>query len=219
MRLLLTHTPKPLQREQYGNLVKPTQIWTLRLVRKFPVCLILSYRTPAVLPPYLFGPFAEGFVPPPEPDFVNISTNIHIFQLLTTNGDLAAFPGRGYCDVRDNARAHVLAIKSTPVPPGGRPKRFLIFSPHALDFSQAVKVLASKRPELKHRLTEHPTPKFVSKHVPDAQQLEEGLGLKLGEFYKWENTVLDTVDSLLELERGWKLKGFTVAIPRLISTD
>jgi len=35
------------------------------------------------------------------------------------------------------------------------------------------------------------------------------LGIKKEEFIKWEDTVLDTVDAVIAVEKDWQTKGFT----------
>jgi nucleoside-diphosphate-sugar epimerase len=51
-------------------------------------------------------------------------------------------------DVRDVARAHVLALK---LPPSSTPKRFIL-STSMFTLTDVVALLAEKRPELKERL-------------------------------------------------------------------
>jgi hypothetical protein len=43
--------------------------------------------------------------------------------------------------------------------------------------------------------------------------VQEVIGFKEDEFKKWEETLLDTVDALVELEKEWKAKGYEVEIP------
>ena len=100
-------------------------------------------------------------------------------------------------DVRDVARAHVLALK---LPPSETPKRFIL-STSTFTWKDAVELLAEKRPQLKDRL-----PVISGKEPPvgpfatlDTSKTVSELGMK--NFVKWQDTVLDTVDAQLRLEK------------------
>ncbi len=100
-------------------------------------------------------------------------------------------------DVRDVARAHVLALK---LPPSEALKRFVV-SASTFTWKDAIELLGEKRPELKERL-----PVITGKESPvapcatlDTSKTESVLGMK--DYIKWEDTVLDTVDDLLRVEK------------------
>ena len=100
-------------------------------------------------------------------------------------------------DVRDVARAHVLALK---VPPSDEVKRFILSS-STFTWKDAIEVIAEARPELKGRL-----PAITGKEAPlppvailDTSVTENILGLK--NYVKWQDTVLDTIDDLLRVEK------------------
>jgi nucleoside-diphosphate-sugar epimerase len=101
-------------------------------------------------------------------------------------------------DVRDVARAHVLALK---VPPSAdEPKRFILSS-NTFTWKEATEFLAQARPELKERLPvitgkEPPVPPFA---IPDTSATENVLGLR--NYVKWQDTVVDTIDDLLRVEK------------------
>jgi nucleoside-diphosphate-sugar epimerase len=100
-------------------------------------------------------------------------------------------------DVRDVARAHVLALK---VPPSDAPKRFIVTSSR-FTWKEAIELLAEARPELKGRLPvitgkEPAVPPFA---IIDTSTTEAILGLK--NYVKWQDTVLDTIDDLLRIEK------------------
>ena len=131
-------------------------------------------------------------------------TNRFIYALI------AGAPGRpvdGYdrairgpplnVDVRDVARAHVLALK---VPPSDEAKRFVISSSN-FTWVEAIAFIAQARPELKGRLPlitgkEPPVQPFVTL---DTSTTEAVLGLK--DYVKWQDTILDTIDDLLRIEK------------------
>jgi nucleoside-diphosphate-sugar epimerase len=102
-----------------------------------------------------------------------------------------------HVDVRDVARAHVLALK---VPPSDALKRFIVSS-STFTWKDAVELIAQARPELKGRLPiitgkEPAVPPFATL---DTSATADILGLK--NYTKWQDTVLDTIDDLLRVEK------------------
>ncbi|PBK68868.1 hypothetical protein ARMSODRAFT_957981 [Armillaria solidipes] len=162
-------------------------------------------------PPFNFGPFAPGFeYLIPEPDLSALSSNGSIYALLRPGN--TEFPGApGAIDVRDAARAHVLALQSRPSAEVGR-KRFAIVSPHKSSYKDALAIIAKERPELKDRLTDATlAPEWPSYTLPvEWQKIEDVLGLKADSFIPWDKTVLDAVDSFVRIEGLWKEKEFKV---------
>ncbi len=151
-------------------------------------------------PSYVYGPLGRGQVYSAP----TTGTNRYIYALI--NGE----PGRpvsGYdpatrgaplsVDVRDVARAHVFALK---VPPSDQPKRFAVSSSR-FTWVEAIEFLAEARPELKERLpvitgNEPPVQPFATL---DTSTTESVLGLK--DYIRWQDTILDTVDDLLRIEK------------------
>ncbi|KAH9166058.1 NAD-P-binding protein [Lactarius sanguifluus] len=151
-------------------------------------------------PSYIYGPFGPGQVY----DTPATGTNRHIYALV------AGTPGRpvnGYdpatrapplnVDVRDVARAHVLALKLPPSESLGR----FILSTSRFTWEDAVELLAEKRPELRERLpvitgNETPVGPFATL---DTSKTESVLGMR--NYIKWQDTVLATVDDLLRVEK------------------
>jgi nucleoside-diphosphate-sugar epimerase len=102
-----------------------------------------------------------------------------------------------HVDVRDVARAHVLALK---VPPSDEPKRFIL-STSTFTWKEAIEFIVQARPELKGRL-----PVITGKEsaVPPSATIDTsatGAILGLKNFVKWQDTVLDTIDDLLRIEK------------------
>lgn len=51
-------------------------------------------------------------------------------------------------------------------------------------------------------------------HLPtDLKKVAEVTGFGKGVYIPWRETILDTVDSLIEIEVDWKKKGFSVEVP------
>ncbi len=151
-------------------------------------------------PSYVFGPLGSGQVY----NSPATGTNRHIYGLISGPPDR---PVSGYdpavrapplnVDVRDVARAHVLALK---VPPSDEVKRFILSS-STFTWKDAIEFIAEARPELKGRL-----PAITGKEAPlppvailDTSVTENILGLK--NYVKWQDTVLDTIDDLLRVEK------------------
>lgn len=146
-------------------------------------------------PTIIYGPLAKSHkVPKSNP--AGLSTNILVYRLLFPTG---AFPTTvDHVDVRDVARAHVLALKSPPTFIVGR-KRIIIGSPHVLDFGQITQLIREKRPGLAERLTKVPVPTFERLTLPiNFGRIEDVLGMSRTEFHTVESTFLDA------LRRLWK---------------
>lgn len=152
-------------------------------------------------PGFIYGPLGSGQV---YYDTPATGTNRYVYALITGEPDRAV---AGHdpavrapplnVDVRDVARAHVLALK---VPPSDEPKRFVVSSSR-FTWKEAVELLAKARPELKGRL-----PVITGKEpaVPPYATLDTSatsavLGLK--NYVNWQDTILDTVDDLLRVEK------------------
>jgi len=151
-------------------------------------------------PSYVYGPRGRG----QAYNAPSTGTNWFIYTLIDGTPDR---PVSGYdpavrgpplsVDVRDVARAHVLALKA---PPSDEVKRFVISSSR-FTWVEAVEFLAQTRPELKGRLpiitgNEPPLELFAAL---DTSTTESVLGLK--DYIKWQDTILDTVDDLLRVEK------------------
>ncbi|KAK0199413.1 hypothetical protein DFS33DRAFT_1376442 [Desarmillaria ectypa] len=162
-------------------------------------------------PPFNYGPFAPGFEHLlPEPDLDALSTNSTIYSFLRP--ETTVFPiTLGAIDVRDTARAHVLALKAPLSSKVGR-KRVAIACPYECSYKAAIETIARERPELKERLADaRKVPERSSNTLPlDWQRIDQVIGIKPESFIPWEKTVLDSVDSILHIENVWKEKGFKV---------
>ncbi|RDB17384.1 hypothetical protein Hypma_001850 [Hypsizygus marmoreus] len=163
----------------------------------------------ALNPPFFYGPFVEGFNLP-RPNYA-LSTNMFLYSLLSPSGQYP--PSPGHIDVRDAAKAHVLALSSPPTATVGR-KRIIIASPREFGFKATVDLIAEKRPELKERLIKAPAPAQPFKRVPvNFGRVEEVLGFRQDEFRTIEETILGTIDSLLSFEKEWVKQGLEVSVP------
>ena len=98
----------------------------------------------------------------------------------------------------DVAKAHVLALQ-TPAANGAR----IPLYGGGFTWGQAVEYLHATRPDLRARLVPvgsgNPAPSTMS--TISTRGAEEKLGIK--SFIGWKQSLDDTVDSLLELEKKW----------------
>jgi nucleoside-diphosphate-sugar epimerase len=147
-------------------------------------------------PPMIFGPPEQSIS---SNDALNTSSKT-IYQLIS--GETKTLPPDGlplFADVRDVARAHILALQSDSV----IGKRVLL-SGGPFTMYNTIQLIAEKRPELKSRLPSlegaKPDPRPIS-NVDTS--IAKDLGLS---FISYETCLLDTVDALLQKEgKEWKL--------------
>ncbi|ESK92027.1 nad dependent epimerase [Moniliophthora roreri MCA 2997] len=162
-----------------------------------------------ISPPAVYGPWARGLVLPTP----NFSAMTPVFwNLIKPDGAFTLFPV--YADVRDVAKAHLRAI-THPVPTSrvGR-KRLVFVSPEAFDWASAVEILRTKRPALKERLIKAtPSVQLLSPPPVDFKRIEDVLGIKAGDLYTFEQSLLDAIDNYVELEQEWIKKGYEVNPP------
>ncbi|RDX55168.1 NAD(P)-binding protein [Lentinus brumalis] len=155
-------------------------------------------------PPFLFGKFLLH----PGDGPSSLGSNVILYQLIAGKGGRPLPPQASpeYCHVADAARAHILALKLPKVPAGGdiRNKRFIVAAPVPAVYTEVVKYVAEKYPELRDRLptleNAPPLPGPLSKS--DTTRAREVLGIK--EYIGLEETLDETIKSLLEVEKSWK---------------
>lgn len=162
-------------------------------------------------PSWIYGPFIPGFEHLlPTADLKPLSTNAYIYALL--NPKNAYFPASaGFVDVRDVAKAHIAALNSKPSSVVGR-KRYLLVSPEDLSYGDAIELIAKERPDLKERLVASTeAPQLSLPGGVERRGLEYAVGFAAEEYTPWQKTVLDTVDSLVGIEKIWKEKGLDIS--------
>ncbi|KAJ7457489.1 hypothetical protein FB451DRAFT_1098187 [Mycena latifolia] len=162
-------------------------------------------------PPFFYGPFTPHFSIP-TPDFSAISTDLIVYNYLFPDGAFPSAPA--YIDVRDVAQAHVRALNSPRTAEVGR-KRLVIASPYGWPFKQTIDFIAEQRPALKSRLiTTTPSDQPAFNVLPmDFGRVEQVIGMTINDFHAMEETILDTVDALLEIENQWRNGGHSIKAP------
>ncbi|KAJ7436025.1 hypothetical protein FB451DRAFT_1308057 [Mycena latifolia] len=161
-------------------------------------------------PPFFYGPFTPHF-PIPAGDFGALSTDLLLYNFLFTNG---TFPSSTrYIDVRDVALAHIRALDSPPTAEVGR-KRLVFSSPHGWPLQKTVDFIAAERPVLKGRLiTAKPELMSFDVYPMDFGRIEQVVGMKIADFRTIEETTLETIDALLQVEEQWRSAGHDIKTP------
>ncbi len=158
-----------------------------------------------VNPPFFLGPFAPRFTIP-DGSISALSTNFIVYDFLRPDGPPP--PHGSWIDVRDVARATVLALKAPPTSEVGR-KRFLMSGEEWLNAKDVVDYIAEVRPELKDRLSREAqaAPSGSMKNLMDNSRVKEVLGLVLT---PWKTTIIEAVDDLIAIDKDWKSRGVAV---------
>jgi len=150
-----------------------------------------NFSVTTLLPPMVYGPLASDV---PSMDKLNTSS-ADFYRLF--NGSTKEVPPTGfwaYTDVRDLAKAHLLAYTTE----AAANQRFAITNGR-YSYQRLVDIIRAKFPELRDSTPEgnadEPYPPVYSY---DASKAKKELGL---EFRSIEETVVDTVNSLREMEK------------------
>ncbi|KAH8114612.1 NAD(P)-binding protein [Phellopilus nigrolimitatus] len=153
---------------------------------------------------FFYGPLAPGYVMPN--DVKELPTAMILYTAVLPKNPSSIKP---FVDVRDMARAHILALKDPPTAQVGR-KRILVVGPTLGTWRDIILYLREARPELKSRL-----PRIVDKDEGEAEiktakfdmsRAKEVLGLDT--LVDWKKTVEDTLDCFLVIEKSWGVDNF-----------
>jgi len=179
--------------------ISEKEVW--KLVDEHPEIDVTS-----VCPTSTFGPAVPGIRLSKEALPAYSTFGVFYQNVLPENGSKAkvgdgpqVFPMT--VDVRDVAKAHILALAAPPSAEVGR-KRLLLSGPR-LTWKAAVEHLLSVRPELKDRLPDGSEAADITVASVDSSKVKEVLGPDF-KFTPWQKTVDDTIDSLLAIEGEWK---------------
>ncbi|KAF9482238.1 NAD(P)-binding protein [Pholiota conissans] len=162
-------------------------------------------------PPFIYGPFAPLWLPIPAGEFARFSTNMMLYNLLFHNG--VHQPRPSHIDVRDVARAHVAAAlaDNANVKDDGKRKRIIFTSPNPFVFADIKADILRARPELEGRFIQTPPPVLNFERFDiDFGRIEEVLGIKKEDFHTRQETFLDGIDSILEVEKKWLAEGYVL---------
>ncbi|KLO19163.1 NAD(P)-binding protein [Schizopora paradoxa] len=160
----------------------------------------------ALLPPVVYGPLADTNIP--KGDFGAMSMDGFFYSNVFPKGGSSveiapqfdAMPFFLYTiDVRDVAKAHVLALKAPLEKEVGRKR--IVIAGKPISWLDAVEHLRATRPDLAGRLPD--TSKASRRPIAsvDLSRAESVLGLT--EYIDWKDTVDATADSVLAVEAAW----------------
>ncbi|KAF8154867.1 hypothetical protein B0H34DRAFT_799600 [Crassisporium funariophilum] len=147
-----------------------------------------------ILPGFVFGPYAKLLPLPTSPS--GLGTNS--FPYMLVNGGIPPVMPPWIADVRDVAKAHVLALGLPSKSVGVR--RFLVNGSN-FTWKQAAKHLKSVRPGINVALLEKFTELPGKASTLDTTRARKILGLE--DFITPEKTMEDATDALLALQRSW----------------
>ncbi|KAF9018459.1 NAD(P)-binding protein [Hymenopellis radicata] len=169
-------------------------------------------------PPFIYGPVAETFKVP-EPSIGSITSLGMLYALLFPDSTMFP-PNVHYADVRDVAKAHVRALKAPPSSSVGR-KRLIFGSPYEFDLEAVRNLVVQKRPQVASRWTTKKVPTYPSLKLHcDMGRLKEVLGMDEAQFISLEDTMLDSIDSLLAIEQNWiDTHGYRPELPSVVTAD
>ena len=167
---------------------------------------------PAVHPSYVYGPLVPS-TKIAKGDFGSLSSVAYFWQVVLPEGGSSVTMDRDEhpigpinVDVRDVARAHVLALTAPLASEVGR-KRIIVSGP-TMAWVDAVIYLRKAMPELRDRLPtvaegaeEKPHLKAMTGSMKRAEEL---LGMKAEGMMDWRKMAEDTVKCILEVEKEWK---------------
>ncbi|KAJ4485292.1 hypothetical protein J3R30DRAFT_3438564 [Lentinula aciculospora] len=149
-----------------------------------------------LLPPAIFGPQLS----PLTSSLGSLSTNGFVKMLFAP--EYPPIPIGHMIDVRDAARAHVLALSTPPVPT--RDKRFIIHNGN-FQWKDVAAMIRSKKPDLASRLPKETSVPGPQTSAPmDTTFAKEVLGMKT--YIPQEETFLATVDVVFEWEKKFGSK-------------
>lgn len=146
-------------------------------------------------PPFFIGPFAPGMIIDTGA-VAALSTSLVIYNILLPD-EHSTTAILGYVDVRDVAAGLVAGLNQTSS------SRNLLSS-EWFQLHEAVDYIASVRPELKNRLPTL-TPTSQTKGPIDNAKALKTLGLP--GVKKWRESVIETVDALIKIEKDWIEQG------------
>ena len=151
----------------------------------------------------IIGPFIDGYTIP-SGTTTAMASNAIPYALINGVADPVPVlgPSPDYIDVRDAARAHVLALRA-PRGPSNERKR-LPLSGGPLPWAEAGPYLREVRPALSERLP--PSGKLLPPGTAPPAGMDSSRALKvlqITELTDWKLALIETVDDLLRVEASW----------------
>jgi len=157
-----------------------------------------------IIPPAIFGPFVPNF--PNSAERTSLGTNDFVYSLLTGGPDgpntYPSVPIGHMIDVRDVAKAHVLALSAPAIP--GINKRLLVSS-GTFKWRTTADLIRTARPELASRLPAEGDKAMVQTRAPmDISLAAKVIGMHEDDYIRWDETMLTTIDTVVTWEKTVK---------------
>lgn len=150
-----------------------------------------------VLPGYVIGPYSAAF--PLPADVASMGTNDLVLQIIS-GGAVPPAPN-WVVDVRDVARAHVLALARLPF--GGRDDARFIVNVATQPWAKAAAHIARARPALAGRIVPLDTIAPLPGVLSDLDNARSKAVLGVGAYIAPEESLVAAVDAVLALQNHW----------------
>lgn len=168
--------------------------------------LLTAVYFKSVLPPVVYGPLADTKIPKGDTGAMSMD-GVFYANVFPKGGSSVEIvpqfdttPFLLYTiDVRDVAKAHVLALKSPLEKEVGRKR--IVIAGKPISWLDAVEHLRATRPELAGRLPD--TSKATRRPLAGVDLSRAASVLGLTEYIDWKETVDATADSVLAVETEW----------------
>ncbi|KAJ4473174.1 hypothetical protein J3R30DRAFT_3515355 [Lentinula aciculospora] len=166
-------------------------------------------RVVIIDPTYIFGPFVRNYkyiVNHPRLYGLESSNYFVHFLLRPENKVFVVYPG--WMDVRDIADAHINAVHNKAIDELEiKDRRFILGAPEDHDWKKVIAHVKEVRPNLADRLCSPENAPVFSMQVTDLDRTEKYLGIKTGSYISFGKSIVDTIDSILDIECYWKEQG------------
>lgn len=93
-------------------------------------------------------------------------------------------------------------------------RRFILGAPEDHDWKKVIAHVRASRPELADRLCSPKNAPMFPMQVTELDRTEKYLGVKKGSYTSFGKCIVDTIDSILDIESYWKEQGIEdVSLP------
>ncbi|KAJ3777752.1 hypothetical protein FB446DRAFT_783926 [Lentinula raphanica] len=173
-------------------------------------------RVVIIDPTYVFGPFVPNYkyiVNHPSLYGLESSNYFIHFLLRPENKVFVVYPG--WMDVRDIADAHINAVHNKAIDElKPKDRRFILGAPEDHDWKKVIAHVAEARPSIAHRLCSIEKAPVFPMQVTDLNRTEKYLGIKADSYTSFQKSIVDAIDTILDIETYWKEQGITdISLP------
>ncbi|KIK68744.1 hypothetical protein GYMLUDRAFT_36240 [Collybiopsis luxurians FD-317 M1] len=166
-------------------------------------------RVVIIDPTYIFGPFVPNYkyiVNHPKLYGLESSNYFVHFLLRPENKIFVVYPG--WMDVRDIADAHINAVHNKAIDElQPKDRRFILGAPEEHNWRKVIPHIKEARPALADRLCSPENAPIFPMQMTELDRTEKYLGIKKGSYTSFRDSIVDAVDSILDIEAYWKEQG------------